>query len=283
MVNRTISNCGFLKTTKRVKSFRCLLYFKKIIFFIDTEKTKVYYKKKRPTVGLKEGCKMELKDRIIYSAYELFSIQGYEKTTIEAIIKKAECAKGGFYHHFKSKEEILELIVFNYIQDISKQYEKIITNNKLLFIDKFNGIFNVICQDKLKELKEWPRVKNIFHFAGNEKILRKLEQEFKIITVRTYSEVIREGNNQGIISITRPEVIAEFCTRQLLWIFEVAGKLVNSDDVKDHDRFEALLDFIEGLVSHSLGTKNTDIEFKAVALSYLKSIKTYFLSYKEGL
>lgn len=226
---------------------------------------------------------MELKDRIIDSAYELFSTQGYEKTTIEGIIKKAQCAKGGFYHHFKSKEEILEVIISNYINDLSQYFVKAISNNDAPFIDNFNAIFMVISQYKLRQLKEWSKVNNVFSFIGNDRILRQLEKQFKIITSRTYFEILCNGNELGIINVEHPAILAEFCTREVLWIFEAAGRLINLNDTKDQDMFDKLLDFSEGLVSHTLGLKKEEVKFRDVAASYLQNAREYYLANKEEL
>ncbi|MHC5229212.1 TetR/AcrR family transcriptional regulator [Enterococcus sp. LJL99] len=42
-------------------------------------------------------------------ALQLFLEKGYEKTTITDIMKKTNLSKGGMYHHFSSKEQILEV------------------------------------------------------------------------------------------------------------------------------------------------------------------------------
>ncbi|KUO51874.1 MAG: hypothetical protein APF76_16160 [Desulfitibacter sp. BRH_c19] len=225
---------------------------------------------------------MTLKGRIINSAYELFSTKGYEKTTIEAIIKKAQCAKGGFYHHFKSKEQILEVIVSNYIDDISKDFKNIVLSDDS-FSHKFNAIFMGISQYKLKQLKEWSKVNNVFSFVGNETILRQLEKQFKIVTTNAYFEIISDGKENGTIDVEHPEILAELCTREILWIYEAAGKLIHSDDIKEYEMYEKLLDFIEGIISHSLGLPKGEVKFKEIALSYLQNLREYFLGIKEEL
>lgn len=224
---------------------------------------------------------MELKDRIIHSAFELFSTKGYEKTTIEAIINKAQCAKGGFYHHFKSKEDILEIITTNYIDEITKEFEGILLSDES-FYNKFNAIFMVISRYKSKQLKEWSKVNNVFSFVGNEKILRQLEKQFKLATTRAYFEIINEGSEHEIISVEYPEILAELCTREVLWIYEVAGRLINTNNYKDDHMFENLLDFTEGLMGHSLGLKTNEVKYKQVALLYLKNIREYFLENRRG-
>ena len=49
---------------------------------------------------------MKLKQRIILEALRLFSLKGFLSTSIQDIITAAGSSKGGFYNHFKSKEEL---------------------------------------------------------------------------------------------------------------------------------------------------------------------------------
>ena len=44
---------------------------------------------------------------IVTAAFEIFLEKGYEGTSMEAIASKAQISKGGLYHHFSSKDEIL--------------------------------------------------------------------------------------------------------------------------------------------------------------------------------
>src|SRR3954453_11231300 len=49
----------------------------------------------------------DVRARIIDVAVELFARQGYDGTSVAQVIAQAGVAKGGFYHHFASKEELL--------------------------------------------------------------------------------------------------------------------------------------------------------------------------------
>ncbi len=49
---------------------------------------------------------MTLKDRIIDESLKLFSVKGYINTSTTDIITAAGTSKGGFYNHFKTKEEL---------------------------------------------------------------------------------------------------------------------------------------------------------------------------------
>jgi TetR/AcrR family transcriptional repressor of nem operon len=49
---------------------------------------------------------MQLKDKIIHESLRLFSLKGFSGTTIDDILKTTGSSKGGFYNHFKNKEDL---------------------------------------------------------------------------------------------------------------------------------------------------------------------------------
>ncbi len=48
-----------------------------------------------------------VRDRVLTAAVELFAAQGYDGTSVAQVTERARVAKGGFYHHFASKQELL--------------------------------------------------------------------------------------------------------------------------------------------------------------------------------
>ena len=47
---------------------------------------------------------------IVETAERLFFDKGYENTSIQDILDEMQLSKGGFYHHFESKQQLLEVI-----------------------------------------------------------------------------------------------------------------------------------------------------------------------------
>lgn len=60
------------------------------------------------------------KHKILTAAVELFFEQGYEETTTRQIIQKAGVLNGSLYYFFKGKENILESIVIEQIEESLK-------------------------------------------------------------------------------------------------------------------------------------------------------------------
>ena len=48
----------------------------------------------------------ELKQNIIHEALKLFSLKGFSNASMTDILSASGTSKGGFYNHFKSKEDL---------------------------------------------------------------------------------------------------------------------------------------------------------------------------------
>ena len=63
----------------------------------------------------------ERRNEIITTAEEFFLTKGFNKTTVNDILKRIGIAKGTFYHYFVSKEEVLDAVIGQIIdQEISR-------------------------------------------------------------------------------------------------------------------------------------------------------------------
>jgi len=64
------------------------------------------------------------KRQLLKMAIELFSKNGFEKTTIEDITKKAKVAKGTFYNFFEKKEDVLLCFLDSEIEKSRDEIQK---------------------------------------------------------------------------------------------------------------------------------------------------------------
>ncbi len=88
-------------------------------------------------------------EQILSISTKLFVEHGYDKTTIQDILDELKMSKGAIYHHFKSKEEILEAIINN-----RASYARELLNNLIMNThaenarEKIREIITAILVDK---------------------------------------------------------------------------------------------------------------------------------------
>jgi AcrR family transcriptional regulator len=51
------------------------------------------------------------RERLIATATRLFAENGYDRTSIEAVLQRADVSRGALYHHFANKEELFAAVL----------------------------------------------------------------------------------------------------------------------------------------------------------------------------
>jgi AcrR family transcriptional regulator len=64
------------------------------------------------------------REHIVEAADELFYRQGYEHTSFSHIAEAVQISRGNFYHHFKSKDEILRAVIGGRVENTERMLER---------------------------------------------------------------------------------------------------------------------------------------------------------------
>jgi AcrR family transcriptional regulator len=62
----------------------------------------------------------DTRTRIQQVAFELFATQGYEKTSLREVAEQLGVTKAALYYHFKTKEEIVQSTVEDYLRSLDE-------------------------------------------------------------------------------------------------------------------------------------------------------------------
>lgn len=65
----------------------------------------------------------ETKKRIYDCAFRLFEEKGFSNVKVQDIAEEAGVSIGGLYHHYKSKEEIIDYGYYEFDEELKKDYE----------------------------------------------------------------------------------------------------------------------------------------------------------------
>jgi len=136
----------------------------------------------------------ERRNEILDIAEKLFNIKGYDKCTINDILKEVGIAKGTFYHYFKSKEEVLDAIVSRYKDVVITKVNEVANNDVITLEEKLMGAFmsmRIIDQLDSEMINEMHKTENaLLH----QKILNQIVIEVAPILVK----IIKEGVDRKV-------------------------------------------------------------------------------------
>lgn len=84
------------------------------------------------------------KNLILATATLLFAEKGYNATGMEEIASKSEIPKSLIYYHFKNKEDVLNTIITDFINE----YEQILNNDAIKGIEKISVYIAFLKQNR---------------------------------------------------------------------------------------------------------------------------------------
>lgn len=216
---------------------------------------------------------MGLREKIVEASYELFASKGYEETTVSDIIKLVGSSRGGFYHHFNSKEEILEAITDDYIDEFAERYKGIMEDHLGSSTELFNKVFTMFHEYKAGQMKDWSKLHNLFSFKGNHVIILKIARDFEELTTKVYSKIIKDGAENGEFTCKYPEALAGLWTREMIQINRLARKEFSKEEAEQNEAFVLRLEFTEKLINRELGLDVHAIKVKSVVLAYIDHMR----------
>lgn len=215
---------------------------------------------------------MDLKDKIIEVAYDLFTTKGYDKTTIADIIKGAGASKGGFYHHFKSKDEIFERIIFASIKEIMAYYKQILEDDSSTAAAKFSESFYRLNEVKKESVKDWDKIKKLYTFKGNHVLLKRMGEAFEEQMAEFYHRLIKQGIDSGEFHVLYPKQLGALWSREVIKFHQMSRRIFTG--VKDNEgEFYDMLKFNEALINSQLGVESRTVRLVEMGDAYLQSMK----------
>lgn len=149
----------------------------------------------------------ETVEKILTVAMRLFLEKGYEHTTIQDIVDQlGGLTKGAVYHHFKSKEEIMDAVTEKMFWD-NDPFEKVRGREDLTGLEKMKEVI------RLTQEPDWSSLaRQSMPILKNPKLLAKCIEDNQRIATPRWLALIEEGMADGSIRTEYPREAAELLT-----------------------------------------------------------------------
>jgi AcrR family transcriptional regulator len=148
------------------------------------------------------------RDELLGLAATMFAERGLRATTVRDIADAAGILSGSLYHHFSSKEAMVDEVLRGFLDWLFDRYQKIIDTEanpmerlKGLFMASFDAIEHhhaevVIYQDEAKRLSQHPRFSYVSELNRRQR--------------KMWVDVLNEGIQQGCF---RPDIDVDLVYR----------------------------------------------------------------------
>lgn len=189
----------------------------------------------------------ERRREILSAARELFKSNGYENTTMQDVMNKLKIAKGTIYHYFKSKEDLLEAVVRDIVDENFDEMTNVLKKAKGNALRKFRllvekGNISVENRELLEQL----------HQPNNHAMHCRILAEMITKHATLYARVIEQGNKEELFNAKNPLESAEFFLSGMQFLTDVGFyPWLNQDLTRRVKAFPKILEQLLGARSGS--------------------------------
>jgi len=139
--------------------------------------------------------KNKVKKRILITARKYFFTQGYSKATMDELATELHMSKKTLYHFFRSKQLLLESVIYDFFQELHEKINKIIKNKKNRKISILKQFMSSL-QEQISQFNSWAFEDIQKNNPEAWQMINNLEEKLINNELR---KLLQEGKNEGAI------------------------------------------------------------------------------------
>lgn len=149
------------------------------------------------------------RNEIIDVAEEYFYKKGYAKTSVRDIIDHIGIAKGTFYHHYKSKQALLDAVIERSTLETVEQLAAIANDPTSDARSKIRRVYTVIGNWKADDHKRALARLDALYQENNVFLLHNLNLRSIEASISALSRIIEQGVSEGVFDTEHVQDTAE--------------------------------------------------------------------------
>jgi len=140
------------------------------------------------------------KNEIMEAAQKLFYSKGYNEVSVNLIIDTIGISKGTFYHYFRSKEELLDQMIYRFSSTAIENILPIINNISMDAVTKLNEIYSRSSRFKLDQVQMMKTIINVLYDDNNIIMRYKLRKTSIKMFLPHFAKIIEQGVKEDLFS-----------------------------------------------------------------------------------
>lgn len=224
------------------------------------------------TVNIKE---LEAKRRLIVKgALDLIMDKGYDGFSVNQVIAHCGISKGSFFHHFDSKNSLLEGIVEILSDPIKEAYETLFTTSEEAPRDLLIAMFNVTRDIKMAEEISIAAYMKVLYEDDNTVLFHKILEKNYQVLLPYFEEVIVRGSQSGDFEFDCPRGVARHFLRMVMKTNEQVGRMMyqRSEDMEAWQKLSEELEAFEMIARQLFGYDDKVTLYPSEFYNYINGI-----------
>lgn len=177
----------------------------------------------------------ERRGELIAAAQQLFFQKGYENTSISDITKTVGVAKGTFYYHFESKDDVLAALVDVLTAQAIAVMDEIVEDTSLSAVEKWQLAFQTTGAWKTARKEELVAILRVMHSPGNDLLRQRIARAAVEQTAQEIAKIIRQGVEEGVFDVELVEETARIAMLIMRSVSDyLADLLLRPDEYENH-------------------------------------------------
>ncbi|MDO4711702.1 MAG: TetR/AcrR family transcriptional regulator [Peptostreptococcaceae bacterium] len=144
------------------------------------------------------------KNEILDSVEELFLEKGMDETSTEEILKRAGIARGTLYHHFRSKNEIMDALIERMTDRLVERSAAVAQDRSIPVIDRFFAAIRA-----LHVGEEGSAMLNYLNEPQNAMMHQKTQHALFLKVPPILAGILEEGMLEGLFDSPYPLEVVE--------------------------------------------------------------------------
>jgi AcrR family transcriptional regulator len=150
----------------------------------------------------------ERRAEIVQAARSLFQTKDYDEVTMQDVMDALGIAKGTIYYYFKSKEDLLEAVIVDIVDEATAQMKERATASQGNALERLKALITAgQISDQNEEILE------SLHTPANQAMHLRLLAVAISKQAPLFAEVVQQGCEEGLFHTQSPLECAEF----ILW------------------------------------------------------------------
>jgi AcrR family transcriptional regulator len=202
---------------------------------------------------------------LIDAAQATFFAKGYDATTVADIIALAGVSKGGFYHHFESKEELLDAVIERLIGTVIANAADILDDPKLNALEKLNRFFARGFEWKVGSVRQMRGLYMMLQRPENEQLYHRMVKAGVTSVAPVLARIVEQGIGEKLFDVPDSAIVAQIMLHVADTRYAIAAEALQAVERGEIDRAAALLETRigseEAILTRLLGLAPGSIRF----------------------